>query len=141
MLKPRSRPLAAKDFLIIRILKLAMMQALDEDSMPIPVVNWPAQPSMPLPPMAPSAQGQAQTPHFLSAQYDETTRIASLRAWLLSQPDIVRRIDTGVQLEFGESSRQLRHRALFLHILCIVGGLVFGILFGIGLALLLGLGR
>ena len=141
MVNSRSRPLNAKDFLIIRILKRAMVQALDEDSMPMPVMNWPADPSKPLSPTGSGNQGQSAIPQFLNSQFDETTRIASLRSWLLSQPDIVRRIDAGVKQEFGESSQQLRRRGAFLQMLWGIGGIAFGIVVGSGLTLLHGIGH
>jgi hypothetical protein len=140
MIGPRTRPKTAKDFLIIRILKRAMVQSMDEDTMPIPVAKWPTNPSIPLPPTAAGPHGQA-LPHFLNAEFDETTRIASLRQWLLSQPDVVQRIDIGVNQEFGESALQLKRRALFFHMVLTSGGIVFGIIVGLGAAGLLGIGR
>jgi hypothetical protein len=140
MISSRTRPRTAKDFLIIRILRRAMVQSMEEDSMPLPVARWSSNPSIPLPPAKPGQQGQA-LPHFLNADFDETTRIASLRQWLLSQPDVVQRIDVGVDQEFSEASRQLRRRALFLHILLTAGGIVFGIIVGLGAAVLLGIGH
>ena len=148
MVKSRTRPLAAKDFPIIRILKRAMMQALDEDTMPLPVADWPLQSSKPLPPIGPgdhaysaSSVSYASTMHFLDPEYDETTRISSLRSWLLAQPDIVKRIDNGVDQEFGEASRHLRRRAMFLHILFTAGGITFGIIVGLAMAVLLHIGH